>query len=236
MAIGLAHMFGFKFPENFNYPYISKSVTEFWRRWHMSLSSWFRDYLYIPMGGNRVSAGRVYFNLLTVFFLCGFWHGATWNFIVWGLYFGVFLIVERLGFGKFLEKLPSPVQHAYLLLVVMVGWVFFRAETLTYAIEYLKRMAFIHPDYTQPFAPADIFVNRAVILALIASVIGSAPWLPAIQRIWTSWSTKAHGRPARNLATVCVRLFELAALALIFRYSVSYSAVETYNPFIYFRF
>jgi alginate O-acetyltransferase complex protein AlgI len=236
MAIGLGHMFGFKFPENFSYPYISKSVTEFWRRWHMSLSTWFRDYLYIPLGGNRVSPGRTYFNLAVVFFLCGFWHGATWNFIVWGMYFGVFLIIERLGFGKFLEKFPSPVRHFYLLLVVVVGWVPFRSPDLHYTVMYISRMAFVQPNYAQPFAPADIFINRAVIWALIAAVIGSMPWLPAIQSAWTKWSTRAHGHPVTNMVTVGARLFELASLALVFLFSVGYSAVETYNPFIYFRF
>src|SRR5262249_4068386 len=111
MAIGLARMFGFQFLENFNYPYVSQSVTEFWRRWHISLSSWYRDYLYIPLGGNRCSPARVYFNLVTVFLLCGLWHGARWTFLFWGLFHGVFLVVERLGLGRRLQALPRSLQH-----------------------------------------------------------------------------------------------------------------------------
>jgi alginate O-acetyltransferase complex protein AlgI len=128
-TIGLGYMFGFKFPENFNYPYISQSITEFWRRWHISLSRWFRDYLYIPLGGNRVAPHRIYINLMTVFFLCGLWHGASWNFVVWGVFHGAFLIIERLGFSNVLEKSPRILRHAYAVLVVMIGWVFFRADT-----------------------------------------------------------------------------------------------------------
>ena len=125
MAIGLGKIFGFDFLENFNYPYISRSIKEFWRRWHISLSSWFRDYLYIPLGGNRKGKVRTYINLIIVFFVTGLWHGASFNFIVWGLYYAVFLVIERLGFGKRLEKLPRIIQHVYTLLVVVIGWVFF---------------------------------------------------------------------------------------------------------------
>ena len=128
MAIGLGKMFGFTFPENFNYPYIATSITDFWHRWHITLSSWFRDYLYIPLGGNRVPKWRVYANLLTVFFLCGLWHGATWTFVVWGLFHGFFLIIERAGLKNWLER-HRAVRHVYTLLAVMVGWVFFRSDT-----------------------------------------------------------------------------------------------------------
>jgi len=140
MAIGLGKMFGFDLLENFNFPYIARSIQEFWRRWHISLSTWFRDYLYIPLGGNRVGKHRVYFNLFIVFLLTGFWHGASWNFIVWGLFHGLFLIIERVGFGKFLEKLWSPIRHFYTLFVVLISWVFFRADDLPYALSYLKTM------------------------------------------------------------------------------------------------
>jgi alginate O-acetyltransferase complex protein AlgI len=133
MAIGLAKMFGFEFRENFNYPYTAGSVTEFWRRWHISLSTWFRDYLYVPLGGNRQGRGRMYFNLVTIFFLCGLWHGASWTFILWGLYHGSFLVFERMGTGRWLKETWAPIRHAYTLLVVMVGWVFFKAATLKQA-------------------------------------------------------------------------------------------------------
>src|SRR5262249_18634459 len=121
MAIGLGRLFGFVFPENFRHPYVADSVQEFWRRWHISLSSWFRDYLYVPLGGNRVAPGRLYANLVSVFFLCGLWHGASWSFVVWGLFHGSFLVIERLAGGAWIHRLPKPLRHAYLLLVVMVG-------------------------------------------------------------------------------------------------------------------
>jgi alginate O-acetyltransferase complex protein AlgI len=234
MAIGLAHMVGFKFPENFNYPYISKSVTEFWRRWHMSLSTWFRDYLYIPLGGNRVSEARTYMNLLIVFFLCGLWHGATWNFIVWGLYFGAFLVIERLGFGKILTKF-GPLQHIYLLVVVMIGWVFFRAPDLTYAFKYISHMFGRYPNMEKPYVGIDLFLNKQLYVALVLGVIGSIPWLPFFEKRWMGWSEK-HSDAASNAGALAVRSLELAALAVVFLLSVGFSATGTYSPFIYFRF
>jgi len=140
MAIGLGRMFGFEILENFNFPYISKSIREFWRRWHISLSNWFRDYLYIPLGGNRVSSSKVYLNLFLVFVLTGFWHGASWSFIVWGLIHGVFMILERIGFEKFLTKIWTPFRHLYVLLVVIVAWVFFRVENIGEAFRYTETM------------------------------------------------------------------------------------------------
>ena len=136
MAIGLGKMLGFNFKENFNYPYISKSIKEFWKRWHISLSTWFKDYLYIPLGGNKKGALLTYRNLLIVFFITGFWHGASYNFIFWGLFHGAFLILEKTK-GSLIEKLPNSIKHIYVLLVVIVGWVFFRAETFNDAIVYL---------------------------------------------------------------------------------------------------
>lgn len=130
MAIGLGRMFGFHFLENFNYPYISRSIREFWRRWHISLSSWFRDYLYIPLGGNHKGPLRTYLNLLIVFFLCGLWHGAGWNFVIWGLLHGLFLVIERLGFEKILNRCWSPLRYLYVMLVVCTGWVFFELKIL----------------------------------------------------------------------------------------------------------
>jgi alginate O-acetyltransferase complex protein AlgI len=235
MAIGLGHMFGFKFPENFNYPYIATSVTEFWRRWHMSLSTWFRDYVYIPLGGNRVSPRRTYLNLLIVFFLCGFWHGATWNFIAWGLFYGFFLIVERLFLGAWLERLPRLLQHLYLLPIVMIGWVFFRAPTLEYAGHFLARMAFFDPNLDQPYVPASIFLNRALGLALAAAVIGSVPWLPALQSAWKRWMAPRRGF-SLAAATFAARSFEFASLGLLLLLSAGSAAIDTYSPFIYFHF
>src|SRR5438876_3261876 len=140
MAIGLGRMFGFRFPENFRWPYAADSVQEFWRRWHISLSSWFRDYVYVPLGGNRASPVKTYRNLVAVFFLCGLWHGASWTFVIWGLFHGLFLVLERLGLGAAVKRLRPPLRHAYLLLVVMVGWVFFREESLRGALSFLAAM------------------------------------------------------------------------------------------------
>lgn len=141
MAIGMGRMFGFHFLENFNYPYIAWSIQDFWRRWHISLSSWFRDYVYIPLGGNRKGTGRTYLNLMIVFFLTGLWHGAGWNFIVWGLFNGLFLLIERnKAVHTFMEKMPALIRHIYALLVVMVGWVFFQTETMEDAFIYLGKM------------------------------------------------------------------------------------------------
>lgn len=153
MAIGLGRMFGFEFLENFNYPYVSQSIREFWRRWHISLSTWFRDYLYIPLGGNRGSWLQTYFNLWIVFFLCGLWHGASWNFVIWGALHGAYLVVERLGWQNHLNRLWRPLQHGYTLLLVMIGWVFFRADSLGHALQYLASMAgFTQADGLQYYA------------------------------------------------------------------------------------
>src|SRR5262245_34022819 len=141
MAIGLGRLFGFELCENFRYPYAATSVTDFWRRWHMSLSTWFRDYLYIPLGGNRRGPWRTCFNLCVVFALCGLWHGASWTFLVWGVFHGLFLAVERVGLGRLLEKIPSPLRHGYTMLAVMAGWVLFKSETLGQALGYLGAMA-----------------------------------------------------------------------------------------------
>ena len=138
MAIGLGKMFGFDFLENFNYPYISQSVSEFWRRWHISLGSWFRDYVYIPLGGNRVSPIKQYRNLFIVWSLTGIWHGANWTFMAWGLYYGILIALEKAFLDKLLKKLPQIFRHIYLVLIVMIGWVFFRAENITQAIDFIK--------------------------------------------------------------------------------------------------
>ncbi|WP_330362561.1 MBOAT family O-acyltransferase [[Clostridium] dakarense] len=140
MAIGLGKMFGFDFIENFNYPYISTSVSEFWRRWHISLGSWFKEYIYIPLGGNRVSKLKSIRNIFTVWLLTGLWHGASWNFIVWGLYYGTILFIEKTILSKLLERLPKLLRHIYTMLLIMIGWVFFGSETLSYALNYIGVM------------------------------------------------------------------------------------------------
>ena len=151
MAIGLGWMTGFSLPRNFDAPYVSRSITEFWRRWHMSLSRWFRDYLYVPLGGNRHGELRTYRNLLIVFLLCGLWHnGAAWTFVIWGLYHGVLLIVERLGLGRWLERGPVLLQHGYTLLAVGVGWVLFRSDSIHQALSILGKMFFVTHAQERP--------------------------------------------------------------------------------------
>ncbi len=233
MAIGLAMMFGFRFPENFNYPYISSSVTEFWRRWHITLSTWFRDYLYIPLGGNRVALSRVYFNLLVVFFLCGLWHGAHWTFIIWGLFHGLFLILERMKLLDWLTRSPGPWKHLYLITVVLIGWVFFRSETLTDAWQYIAVMFGFHAN-TVTLHPLEMFVNLPVVLALIAGFLGSMPILPTLERSLPKLIDKLT--PIPHLLHPLVDISGSIALAGIFLVSLTLSAAGTYNPFIYFRF
>jgi alginate O-acetyltransferase complex protein AlgI len=221
MAIGLGRMFGFRFLENFRYPYAAASVREFWRRWHISLSTWFRDYLYVPLGGSRVEPRRVYLNLVIVFFLCGLWHGAAWNFVVWGLLHGAFLVLERVGFGRVLERLPAAVGHVYTLLVVLVAWVFFRAETLPDALAYLGAMIAIGGERALPVAT---FLDREVLLTFLVALPASLPIVPALAR---RLGDRLGPAPA---------LGRLAALSAVFGATVLYLVAGTYNPFIYFRF
>ncbi len=226
MAIGLAKVFGFRFLENFNYPYISRSVKEFWRRWHISLSSWFRDYVYIPLGGSRKGTARTYINLLIVFFVTGLWHGASWNFIVWGLWHGLFLVVERIGFDRVLERLWRPVQHVYTLLVVCIGWVFFRAEDLQAALLYLRKMFFMSPETgTTVFYP-DAFFSRETIVYFILAVCFCLPAFPFVRsRLETLF--KQHKLWLAGYFGCLFVLFYIVMMHL---------SVDTYNPFIYFRF
>lgn len=234
MAIGMGRMFGFVFPENFNYPYIASSITDFWRRWHITLSSWFRDYLYIPMGGNRRRPIRVYFNLLTVFFLCGLWHGATWSFVIWGLYHGVFLIIERLGLGKWVEEKLGPLRHAYVLLVVMVGWVFFNARDLSQAVTYLSVMFGLRGGSGTEYYAA-LYLNKAVLLALAAGVSGSTPIVPWLRSAWDRAAARA-AESGSLLLDVLGRGVSVALLAVIYVGCTMMSAHGSYSPFIYYRF
>ncbi|MFH1999727.1 MAG: MBOAT family O-acyltransferase, partial [Planctomycetota bacterium] len=234
MAIGLGRMFGFEFLENFNYPYIARSIQEFWRRWHISLSSWFRDYLYIPLGGNQCSTFRTYFNLVTVFFLCGLWHGASWAFAVWGLYHGMFLVIERMGFSSVLKRTWSPARHLYTLLVAMVGWVFFRADTLTYAIDFLTAMSGLGPADPRIY-PVGAYCSLHVALALVLGVIGSAPILPAINR-WVAAARAESTNPLPSVLYGGYQILSLTGLCLIMLMVAMSLALGAYNPFIYFRF
>ena len=236
MAIGLGRMFGFHFPENFNYPYISRSIREFWRRWHISLSAWMRDYLYVPLGGNRKSAVRTHLNLVTVFFLCGLWHGASWNFIIWGLLHGVFLVAERGRFGAFMNRLWPPVQHAYVLLFVMLGWVFFRIEALPDALTYVAVLLGLGAA-DPALHPLGIHLTDEVLWCLLAGGVCALPVLPALSRMRSQMQAQGRiqGRPARVLDGLLSGAGTLG-LCLLLLVSAGALAASTYNPFLYFRF
>ncbi len=231
MAIGLGRMFGFDFMENFNHPYVSQSIKDFWRRWHISLSSWFRDYLYLPLGGNRCSAARTSFNLVTVFFLCGLWHGASWTFVVWGLYHGLFLVLERTRFGAFVGSLPQSLRHAYALAVVMAGWVLFRAESLPQALKFLETMfGFARAGAAQPVFR---YLSNEAVWAIIVGAVFSVPTLAWLKSKFqkAGQSLPDHLQSALNGFGLLVEPLVLIALLLV---SLAWLAAGTYNPFIYF--
>ncbi|MCP4348029.1 MAG: MBOAT family protein [Desulfobacterales bacterium] len=231
MAIGLGRMFGFKFMENFNYPYISGSLREFWQRWHISLSTWFRDYLYIPMGGARCATWRVYFNLFTVFFLCGLWHGASWNFVIWGMMHGFFLVIERIGFHNVLSKLWKPVSITYVLLVVTIAWVFFRADNLNYAMHYLKAMAGLGQGDNLAYN-ASMYTDMRIAVVFFCGVLFSTPVYPFLKQKISAFSAKNNN----YYLYVTAYSFHVLILCLLFCASVMRISADTYNPFIYFRF
>ena len=223
MAIGLGAVFGFKFLENFNYPYISKSITEFWRRWHISLSTWFKEYLYIPLGGNRVSPIRNYFNLFIVFLATGFWHGASWNFIFWGLWHGMFIIFEKYtGWhkkeGGFKLKF---FQHIYTIFVFVIGWVMFRADNMGYAWDYIKNMFGLIDDHKIMYQ-IPYYIDNLEIVAFVAGILCAMPLFKGILCF------RYRNKVMRFIVNVW--------LTILFIISASAIAASTYNPFIYFRF
>ncbi|MES2262955.1 MAG: MBOAT family protein [Pseudomonadota bacterium] len=234
MAIGIGHMIGFTYPPNFQRPYSSLSITEFWRRWHISLSSWFRDYLYIPLGGNRGSALRTYVNLGLVFLLCGLWHGAAWTFVIWGCWHGALLIVERLGLGAVLARLPRPFAQAYTLLFVMLGWVFFRADSVPHALAYLRAMFGLQTVQ----APAHAWQLDFGVSAALALAAG------CLIACWRSRDDAARAQgaplPAAPAMPLALRLSWAGARTVLvasgFLLCIVSLAAGTYNPFIYFRF
>lgn len=222
MAIGLGKMFGFNFKENFEHPYISISIKEFWRRWHISLSSWFRDYLYIPLGGSRKSNSRTYLNLIIVFFITGLWHGASWNFIFWGLFHGLFLLLER-AFTINLPRQFKFLNRIYLLLIVLVGWVFFRAEDLTYAVNYIVSLfSFKSGSNNLPLT----YITSYTIIIILIAIVFSAPILKYIKNI----------NFIRNTNPFVKIVFNYFFYIFLFCYSVLELVQSNYNPFIYFRF
>jgi len=217
MAIGLGKVFGFTFLENFDYPYISTSIKEFWRRWHISLSSWFRDYVYIPLGGNRKGMKKTYLNLLTVFLLTGIWHGASWNYIIWGLYYGFFLILERVT--SFTEKIPKFWAHVYALLVIMVGWVFFRTDNISNALQYIENMftCISVENYAHRIEMIRLLNVQNVAVFIVSVAIAT----PACKKVWDKMPSSMF----KNIG-VCVMFFV----------SICYMVANSYNPFIYFTF
>lgn len=215
MACGLGRMLGFTFPQNFNYPYIAKSITDFWRRWHMTLGSWFREYVYIPLGGNRVNGFRKYFNIMVVWALTGFWHGADWNFLVWGIYFGILLILEKQIFMKFLPKMPDFIQHIYTLILVVISMAIF--ATPQYFTEYLSKMFGNAPFFnatTQYYLTS--YLPTFIILAIAAT--------PLPKKLFNKLPEKAKD----SLST----LLMVCGIAM----TISFLVSDSYNPFLYFRF
>ena len=222
MAIGLGKMFGFEFNMNFNFPYVSKSITEFWRRWHISLSSWFRDYVYIPLGGNRVSKIKHIRNLLIVWFLTGLWHGAAWNFVAWGLYYGVILIIEKYLLSPVLDRLPDVVRHIYSIVLVVIGWVLFFSSSFGQAADYIRVMF---------GAGAHGFADRESMYLLTSNLI---LWLILI----FGSTPLVHFRYEHMLRTKKwnTTIINSVVYVALFIVCIAYLVTETYNPFLYFRF
>ena len=219
-AIGLGYMFGFKTMENFNYPYISKSITEFWRRWHISLSTWFKEYLYIPLGGNR--RGNVYFNLFVVFLVTGIWHGANWTFILWGLWHGLFILIERaIKNKKWYIKTPNIIKHVVTMLIVILGWVLFRAENIEQGLGFIKTMFGFNNAGVITFEYS-YFINKKFIFWMIISIIGSLPFI-------SNKLKKYNGN-------VYFEILSTIGIALLFIVSIIFIVNSTYSPFIYFQF
>lgn len=221
MAIGLGRIFGFHFLENFNYPYVAKSITDFWRRWHISLSTWFRDYVYIPLGGNRVSKFKWLRNILVVWLLTGLWHGASWNFILWGVYYGIILMIEKVFLGRIIEKLPKVLQHIYALFFIIIGWVIFRVEDFSQMGIVLQKMF----TWQASGIIDNIVLNFAIFSSLpyvLMGIIGSVPLLARIRE--------------RKRNTIFYQIVSNIWIFGIFILSICFLLVATYNPFIYFRF
>ena len=235
MAVGLGKMFGFEFLENFRFPYLAQSVRDFWRRWHISLTTWFRDYLYIPLGGNRISPGRTYLNLIVVFFLCGLWHGASLTFVVWGLYHGLFLALERTRLGAWQAKLPRSLRHLYTILVVMMGWVLFRANTFTDAGHFFR--ALFGLSAVPAFAGTNGRYNMTNldVWAVILGILFTGPlwnWMLMLCAKLGQMFPRA-GRPVARAFGSALEIILMVTVMLIISIGL---AGNTYNPFIYFRF
>lgn len=224
MAIGLGAMFGFKFPENFNYPFISKSISEYWRRWHITLGSWFKDYVYIPMGGNRVSKLKYIRNVFVVWALTGLWHGAEWNFVLWGLYFGVILLLEKFFLGKILEKIPKFISHIYVILLVTIGYAIFNSTSLPMILNDLKGM-FALLDIPLTSAKA-IYYLRSYSVIFIVAIIGATPAMKLL----------VNRLSKIKVLSVVISVAEPIFVAAILLVSTGFLIDGSFNPFLYFRF
>lgn len=229
MAIGLGRMFGFHFLENFDHPFTSKSITEFWRRWHISLGSWFREYVYIPLGGNRGSKIMQVRNIAIVWLLTGFWHGANWNFVLWGVYFGVFLVIEKFFLAKYLKKLPAAISHIYTIFLVWISFVFFGFEDLSRAMSYLQSM--FHTSSAGVIDTQTLYLlkNYAVMLVILVLASTSIP-----KRLAEAAFTKLQS--VKRAAVAVPLTGKVIFTVVIFLLSVAYLVDATYNPFLYFRF
>jgi alginate O-acetyltransferase complex protein AlgI len=229
MAIGMARMFGFRFPENFNYPYASISIQDFWRRWHMTLSAWFRDYVYLPLGGSRGGHWTTVRNLWIVFLLCGAWHGASWNFIVWGMWHGLFLSIERSAVVQaVLSRTPTPLRIAYVLLVVMVGWVFFRAANLELALDMLARMFALQGGAATMLPVSSYVAGPTLLLIALAACVAFPVW-PLAKELMQ----KMAGTPGEQITFDVGRAVVIGAITVL---CLATMTIDQNNPFIYFRF
>ena len=235
MAIGLGRMFGFRLPENFSHPYIARSMTEFWRRWHLSLSRWFRDYLYVPLGGNRLSPNRTYLNLGIVFLLCGLWHGASWTFILWGLAHGSMLVLERMGLGKRLQRLPQFVQWTYMILFVMIGWVLFRSASFAEAIGYLIALGGMSPGSMNYLEIGD-YLSPSVGITIAIGAGLSWPLRLQVRQALIRFIRANNDRETRLLRLNWTHYGRDAATLALFSLCCIWIAASTYVPFLYFRF
>lgn len=223
MAIGLGKMLGFTFPENFRYPYLSRSASEFWRRWHITLGSWFRDYVYFPLGGSRVSRRKLLLNLFIVWFLTGFWHGASWNFVLWGLYFGILITLEKLWLGAWLDRLWRPIQHLYFAAIILCGWTFFAIEDLSSLLHYLGVMfGFPHTEWLNE---ANLYYLKTNGLLFVILSIASTP-------ITAQLTTALNKRMNKTIMAI----IEVIVLTILLIASTAYIIDDSYNPFLYFRF
>ena len=236
MAIGLGRMFGFTIAENFNLPYISKSIQEFWQRWHISLSAWLRDYIFSPLSLKLRNSGNVgiALSILITFSLCGLWHGPAWSFIGWGLIHGFFLMIERIGFGKQLKRIWSPLRHLYVIIIVLFSWVFFRSPGLVYAIKYCSAM--LHPSFPSiAMSGLKEYFDNAFFVCLVTAILGSAGLFTLIGNACKNYSSRLS-LTVRNITELAYSFIEMAVLFSILIVSITYLATNNYNPFIYFRF